>query len=103
MGITRTDNPKQVRIESSLLHTEPIQPGFTHITPLWSTLGPTGNLIGEDLKIRPLVVRREEWMGIRCTLHLCDFNQGFVAHSLFCVIGIQGLTGKFHQIEHIAI
>ena len=104
VGVARPHHAKAIGIHAvRRLHRQAVAPRCPRVAAARAAAQPTGDAVGEDLEVRPFVVRRQERMRIRGALDLGVLHQRLVAHPQRRVLGVHGAAIPLRPLEHVAI
>ena len=104
MGVGRADDAEAERVEAlGLLEHEAVYVGLPDVAALGFAVEIGGDAVGEDLEVGPLVVRRQQRVGLRSALDLGHLDQGLVAHPQVGVGGVKRFAAHRLQLEHVAV
>src|SRR5262249_7819787 len=88
VGVGGSTEPEFVRVESrGVLHCETILQGLPGIAAddLWNAARRVAEHERQELEVCVLVVWREHWMRLGCSLDLLDLDQRLVSHARFSI------------------
>ena len=104
VGVGRADDAEAERVEAlGLLEHEAVHVGLADVTALRFAVELRGDAVGEDLEVRPLVVRRQQRVRLRGAFDLGHLDQGFVAHPQLGVGRVERLAADGLELEHVAV
>ena len=104
MGVAGADETELVGVRAALgLELQAALVGVADVGAARPRLVPLRDPVGHDLEVGPLIVRRQEGVGVGGALDLGDLDQRLVPHPGLGVGGVDRLAGEVHELEHVAV